>query len=40
MLGVFWNSEGAVPTDFMDKGASVNSECYILTLKYLFKKTL
>jgi len=38
MLSVFWNSEGVVLTDFLDKGATVNSERYIITLKYLFKK--
>jgi len=39
MLSVFWNSEGVVLTDFLDKGATVNSECYIISPKYLFKKT-
>jgi hypothetical protein len=38
MLTVFWNSEGVVLTDFLEKGATVNSECYIITLKYLIKK--
>ena len=38
MLSVFWNSEGVVLTGFLDKGATVNSERYIITLKYLFKK--
>jgi len=37
---VFWNSEGVVLTDFLDKGDTVNSECSIITLKYLFNKTL
>jgi hypothetical protein len=37
MLTVFWNSEGAVLTDFMEKSATVNSKCYIKTLKSLKK---
>jgi histone-lysine N-methyltransferase SETMAR len=33
ILTVFWNSEGAVLTDFLGKGATVNSELYTETLK-------
>jgi hypothetical protein len=40
MFTVFWNSEGVVLTDFLQKGATVNSECYIITLKYLIKKIM
>jgi hypothetical protein len=29
MLTVFWNSEGVVIADFMEKGATVNPELYI-----------
>jgi histone-lysine N-methyltransferase SETMAR len=35
---VFWNSEGVVLTDFLEKGATVNSERYIKTLKSLKKR--
>lgn len=38
MLTVFWNSEGAVLTDYLEKGARVNSECYTETIKYLLQK--
>jgi hypothetical protein len=31
MLTVFWNSEGVVLTDFLENGATVNSERYIET---------
>jgi hypothetical protein len=40
MLTVFWNSEGVVLTDFQEKGATVNSECNIITLKYIKKKSI
>jgi hypothetical protein len=32
MLTVFWKSEGVVLTDFLENGATVNSERYIETL--------
>lgn len=35
MLTVFKESEGAVLTDFLEKGAMVNSECYAETVKNL-----
>jgi hypothetical protein len=38
MLTVFWNSEGIVLTDFLENGATVNSERYIESLRSL-KKT-
>jgi hypothetical protein len=38
MLTVFWNSEGVVLTDFLEKGATVNSERYVKTLKSLKKR--
>jgi hypothetical protein len=37
MLTLFWNSEGVVLTDFLENGATVNSECYIETLGSLKK---
>jgi histone-lysine N-methyltransferase SETMAR len=37
MLTVFWNSEGVVFTDFLENSATVNSECYIETLRSLKK---
>ena len=40
MLTVFWNSEGAVLTDYLEKGAGVNSEHYTETLKYLLQKRI
>ena len=40
MLTVFWNSEGVALTDFLEKSATVNSECYIETLKCLKKLTV
>jgi hypothetical protein len=40
MVTVFWNSEGVELTDFLEEGATVNSECYIITLKYLLKKVM
>jgi histone-lysine N-methyltransferase SETMAR len=38
MLTVLWNSEGVVPTDFLENGATVNSERYIETLRSLKKR--
>jgi hypothetical protein len=38
MLTVFWNSEGVLLTDFLENGATVNSERYIETLRSLKKK--
>jgi histone-lysine N-methyltransferase SETMAR len=38
MLIVFWNSEGVVLTDFLQNGATVNSEHYIETLRNLKKR--
>ena len=35
MLTVFWNSECVVLTDFLEKGATVNSEHYTETQKKL-----
>jgi hypothetical protein len=35
MLIVFWSSEGVALTDFQENSATVNSECYIETLKCL-----
>jgi hypothetical protein len=35
MLTVFWKSEGVVLTDFLENGATVNSERYIETLRTL-----
>ncbi len=33
MLPVFWNSEGVVYREFLPKDCTINSECYIQTLK-------
>jgi hypothetical protein len=35
MLTVFWKAEGVVLTDFLENGATVNSERYIETLRTL-----
>jgi hypothetical protein len=35
MLTVFCNSDGVVLTDLLEKGATVNSECYNKTLQNL-----
>jgi len=37
MLTVFWNYEGLALNDFLAKGATVKSECYIETLQCLKK---
>jgi hypothetical protein len=37
-LTVFWKSEGAVLTDFLEKGATVNSKRHIETLRSLKKR--
>jgi histone-lysine N-methyltransferase SETMAR len=37
-LTAFWKSEGAVLTDFLEKGATVNSERHIETLRSLKKR--
>jgi len=39
-LTVFWNYEGVVLTDFLEKGAIVNSEHYIEILKNLQKRIM
>ena len=36
-LTVFWNYEGVALTDFLEKGATMNAERYIETLKCLNK---
>jgi hypothetical protein len=35
ILTVFWSSEGVALTDFLEKSATVNSECYMESLKCL-----
>ena len=35
MVTVFWNSDGVILVDFMSKGATINSDVYIDTLKKL-----
>jgi hypothetical protein len=37
MLTIFWHSEDVVIVDFLEKGATVNSELYIETLRSLKK---
>ena len=35
MVTVFWDSVGVILVDFMSKGATINSDVYIDTLKKL-----
>ena len=35
MVTVFWDSVGVILVDFMSKGATINSDAYIDTLKSL-----
>ena len=38
MMTVFWDSVGVILVDFMSKGATINSDVYINTLKMLKAK--
>jgi hypothetical protein len=33
MVTVFWDADAVIHMDFFDPGTTINSECYIATLK-------
>ncbi len=35
MATVFWDASGVIHIDFLERGATINSECYITTLRTL-----